>query len=83
MRLGGPIFTKADSAPGGYRRELDVMTGIATTRYTLAGTTFTRQLHYRLLRTIRGWGRPSSVSTSRPAILYSLFYAAPPLCSRR
>jgi hypothetical protein len=37
------VFAAA-SAPGDYRRELDVMTGVASTRYTLAGTTFTRQL---------------------------------------
>lgn len=29
---------------GGYRRELDLMTGIATTRYTLNGVTVTREL---------------------------------------
>jgi len=37
-------FDNADSAPAEYRRELDVMTGIATTSYQIDGVTFTRQL---------------------------------------
>jgi len=38
------VFGGADAAPGEYRRELDLMTGIATTRYQLDGVTFVRQL---------------------------------------
>lgn len=37
-------FDNADAAPADYRRELDVMTGIATTRYRIGGVTFTRRL---------------------------------------
>ncbi len=38
------VFDKAGGAPRGYRRELDVMTGIATTRYQEGGVSFTREL---------------------------------------
>ena len=38
------VCAAAEAAPSGYRRELDLMSGIATTRYTFAGTAFTRQL---------------------------------------
>lgn len=38
------IFDDADVAPAFYRRELDVMTGISTTRYQIDNVTFTRQL---------------------------------------
>lgn len=37
-------FDNADAAPREYRRELDVMTGIATTRYRIGDITFTHQL---------------------------------------
>jgi len=37
-------FDNADAAPVAYRRELDVMTGIATTRYQIGEVTFTHQL---------------------------------------
>ncbi|MCK4872161.1 MAG: glycoside hydrolase family 95 protein [Phycisphaerales bacterium] len=48
--VGGPghmarsVRLLADSAPDGYRRELDLDAAIATTRYVIDGVTFTREV---------------------------------------